>query len=41
MWHSVRGLLQLQDLEVDTLAFVWHDEIGIQWAPGAASLFSV
>lgn len=41
MGHGVWRLLQLQDLEVHTLALIWHDEIGVQWAPWAASLFSV
>lgn len=39
--HSVRGLLQLQDLEVHTLALIWHDEIGVQRALWVAGLFSV
>lgn len=41
VWHSVGGLLQLQDLEVHALALIWHDEIRVQRALRAAGLFSV
>lgn len=41
VWHSIRRLLQLQHLEVHTLALIWHDEIRVQRALWAASLFSV
>lgn len=41
VWHSVGGLLQLQDLEVHALALIWHDEIRVQRALWAAGLFSV
>lgn len=41
VWHGIRGLLQFQDLEIHTLALIWHDKIRVQRAPWAASLFSV
>lgn len=39
--HGVRQLLQLQGLEVHALAFVWHDEVRVQWTLGAPSLIPV
>ena len=36
--HRVWGLLQLQDLEVHTLALIWHYEVGVQRALWAAGL---
>lgn len=41
MRHRVRQLLQLQRLEVHTLALVRHDKIWVQGAPGAPSLIPV
>lgn len=41
MRHRVRQLLELERLEVHTLALVRHDEIGVQGALGAPSLIRV
>lgn len=41
MGHGVRQLLQLEGLEVHAFALVGHDEVGVQWALGAASLIPV
>jgi len=38
MRHGIRRFLQFQHLEINTFAFIRHDEKRIQWARWAPSL---